>query len=165
MVEIGESVLSFGTKPTSRRGGAATSNSAAATTTTAGSSSNNNNNKGKRKASSSDSTTASQQRLLSDLPVDEEGNATGRRKIQIEYIQDRSRRHITFSKRKAGIMKKVRPHTHTYTYTAWPVRSRFGGVLCVPEPSYAFPTGLRAFNVDWHPSASLGRLRSWNCLQ
>ncbi|CDH50036.1 srf-tf-domain-containing partial [Lichtheimia corymbifera JMRC:FSU:9682] len=31
----------------------------------------------------------------------------GRRKIKIEYIEDRSRRHITFSKRKAGIMKKA----------------------------------------------------------
>lgn len=31
----------------------------------------------------------------------------GRRKITIEYITDKSRRHITFSKRKAGIMKKV----------------------------------------------------------
>jgi hypothetical protein len=32
----------------------------------------------------------------------------GRRKIKIEFIEDKSRRHITFSKRKAGIMKKVR---------------------------------------------------------
>lgn len=32
---------------------------------------------------------------------------TGRRKINIEFIEDKSRRHITFSKRKAGIMKKV----------------------------------------------------------
>ncbi|WFD28161.1 transcription factor of the MADS box [Malassezia nana] len=32
---------------------------------------------------------------------------TGRRKIKIEYIDDDSRRHITFSKRKAGIMKKA----------------------------------------------------------
>ncbi|KAI9277620.1 hypothetical protein BY458DRAFT_432857 [Sporodiniella umbellata] len=32
---------------------------------------------------------------------------TGRRKIKIEYINDKSRRHITFSKRKAGIMKKA----------------------------------------------------------
>ncbi|KAJ1958219.1 transcription factor of the MADS box [Dipsacomyces acuminosporus] len=31
----------------------------------------------------------------------------GRRKIKIEYIEDKSRRHITFSKRKAGIMKKA----------------------------------------------------------
>lgn len=33
-----------------------------------------------------------------------------RRKIQIEYIEEKSKRHITFSKRKAGIMKKVRSH-------------------------------------------------------
>lgn len=33
----------------------------------------------------------------------------GRRKIKIEFINDKSRRHITFSKRKAGIMKKVCP--------------------------------------------------------
>jgi hypothetical protein len=32
---------------------------------------------------------------------------SGRRKIKIEYINDKYRRHITFSKRKAGIMKKV----------------------------------------------------------
>ena len=31
----------------------------------------------------------------------------GRQKIKIEYIQDRARRNITFTKRKAGIMKKV----------------------------------------------------------
>ena len=40
--------------------------------------------------------------------VDKDGES-GRRKIRIEYIGDKSRRHITFSKRKAGIMKKVRP--------------------------------------------------------
>lgn len=33
-----------------------------------------------------------------------------RRKIEIKFITDKSRRHITFSKRKAGIMKKVRQH-------------------------------------------------------
>lgn len=32
----------------------------------------------------------------------------GRRKILIQYIEDKGRRHITFSKRKAGIMKKVK---------------------------------------------------------
>ncbi|KAH9818777.1 hypothetical protein DFH28DRAFT_1023220 [Melampsora americana] len=31
----------------------------------------------------------------------------GRRKIDIEYIHDKGKRHITFSKRKAGIMKKA----------------------------------------------------------
>ncbi|KAI5949576.1 MCM1 [Candida jiufengensis] len=43
---------------------------------------------------------------------DEDGPSTGktqkeRRKIEIKFIQDKSRRHITFSKRKAGIMKKA----------------------------------------------------------
>ncbi|EJD34850.1 SRF-TF-domain-containing protein [Auricularia subglabra TFB-10046 SS5] len=40
---------------------------------------------------------------------DEDGKdkKAGRRKIKIEFIQDKSRRHITFSKRKAGIMKKA----------------------------------------------------------
>lgn len=38
--------------------------------------------------------------------ADKDGDS-GRRKIRIEYIGDKSRRHITFSKRKAGIMKKV----------------------------------------------------------
>ncbi|ORZ20200.1 hypothetical protein BCR42DRAFT_322265 [Absidia repens] len=32
---------------------------------------------------------------------------SGRRKIKIEYIEDKNRRHITFSKRKSGIMKKA----------------------------------------------------------
>lgn len=31
-----------------------------------------------------------------------------RRKIEIGYIEKKEKRHITFSKRKAGIMKKVR---------------------------------------------------------
>ena len=34
-----------------------------------------------------------------------------RRKIEIKFITDKSRRHITFSKRKAGIMKKVWSNT------------------------------------------------------
>lgn len=40
-----------------------------------------------------------------------------RRKIEIKFIQDKSRRHITFSKRKAGIMKKVRASPSRYTTT------------------------------------------------
>lgn len=38
---------------------------------------------------------------------DDEKGGRERRKIEIKFIQDKSRRHITFSKRKAGIMKKV----------------------------------------------------------
>jgi pheromone receptor transcription factor len=41
-------------------------------------------------------------------PKPKNDKKAGRRKIKIEFIQDKSRRHITFSKRKAGIMKKVR---------------------------------------------------------
>jgi SRF-type transcription factor (DNA-binding and dimerisation domain) len=37
----------------------------------------------------------------------QKGQGIGRRKINIEFIEDKGRRHITFSKRKAGIMKKV----------------------------------------------------------
>ena len=46
---------------------------------------------------------------------DDKGNRE-RRKIDIKFIQDKSRRHITFSKRKAGIMKKVRH------LLRWPLR-------------------------------------------
>jgi MADS-box transcription factor len=45
--------------------------------------------------------------LDTDTPKNEK--RAGRRKIKIEYIDDKSRRHITFSKRKHGIMKKVIP--------------------------------------------------------
>ncbi|GAA6015707.1 hypothetical protein JCM11491_002453 [Sporobolomyces phaffii] len=38
---------------------------------------------------------------------DDKDDDKGRRKIQIEYIEEKSKRHITFSKRKAGIMKKA----------------------------------------------------------
>jgi pheromone receptor transcription factor len=52
---------------------------------------------------------------------DDEKGGRERRKIEIKFIQDKSRRHITFSKRKAGIMKKVRLpsslHTHSTTFT------------------------------------------------
>ncbi|CAO3644569.1 unnamed protein product [Cunninghamella echinulata] len=40
-------------------------------------------------------------------PKPQKRNNNGRRKIKVEYINDKSRRHITFSKRKAGIMKKA----------------------------------------------------------
>jgi pheromone receptor transcription factor len=38
---------------------------------------------------------------------DDDKGGRERRKIEIKFINDKSRRHITFSKRKAGIMKKV----------------------------------------------------------
>jgi len=42
-----------------------------------------------------------------DDEEDDEGGKKERRKIEIAFIKDKSRRHITFSKRKAGIMKKA----------------------------------------------------------
>ena len=49
---------------------------------------------------------------LNETTTPEGGSPTpkrkaGRRKIPIEFIEDKSRRQITFSKRKAGLMKKV----------------------------------------------------------
>jgi len=38
---------------------------------------------------------------------DDDKGGRERRKIEIKFIADKSRRHITFSKRKAGIMKKA----------------------------------------------------------
>ncbi|KAL0090711.1 hypothetical protein F4703DRAFT_1732567 [Phycomyces blakesleeanus] len=42
-----------------------------------------------------------------DSESEKPSRRSGRRKIKIEYIEDKNRRHITFSKRKAGIMKKA----------------------------------------------------------
>lgn len=46
--------------------------------------------------------------IAEDDDDDDEKGGRERRKIEIKFISDKSRRHITFSKRKAGIMKKVR---------------------------------------------------------
>lgn len=46
--------------------------------------------------------------VADDDDDDDEKGGRERRKIEIKFITDKSRRHITFSKRKAGIMKKVR---------------------------------------------------------
>lgn len=45
--------------------------------------------------------------IADDDDDDDEKPGRERRKIEIKFIQDKSRRHITFSKRKAGIMKKA----------------------------------------------------------
>ncbi|KAK4051882.1 hypothetical protein OIV83_002587 [Microbotryomycetes sp. JL201] len=48
-----------------------------------------------------------QQSVEAEDDDDDDKEDKSRRKIQIEYIEDKSKRHITFSKRKAGIMKKA----------------------------------------------------------
>jgi len=59
----------------------------------------------------------------------------GRRKINIEFIDDKSRRHITFSKRKAGIMKKAYElSTLTGTQVLLLVASETGHVYTFATP-------------------------------
>lgn len=52
---------------------------------------------------------------------DDEKGGRERRKIEIKFISDKSRRHITFSKRKAGIMKKVRSKLLSALFFAHPL--------------------------------------------
>lgn len=59
----------------------------------------------------------------------------GRRKINIEFIEEKSRRHITFSKRKAGIMKKAYElSTLTGTQVLLLVASETGHVYTFATP-------------------------------
>ena len=56
-------------------------------------------------------------------------------KINIEYIKDKSKRHITFSKRKAGIMKKAYElSTLTGTQVLLLVASETGHVYTFATP-------------------------------
>lgn len=41
-------------------------------------------------------------------PRKRNSTSTGRRKIEISYIDNKAKRHVSFTKRKAGLMKKVR---------------------------------------------------------
>ena len=82
---------------------------------------------------------------------DDEKGGRERRKIEIKFIKDKSRRHITFSKRKAGIMKKVtcdvafpRPQhhrCHDFVLMHW-----------------LYGVGLRAFCPHRNPSPPTRRL-------
>jgi hypothetical protein len=66
---------------------------------------------------------------------DDDDDKKGRRKIKIEYIEDKSRRHITFSKRKAGIMKKAYElSTLTGTQVLLLVASETGHVYTFATP-------------------------------
>lgn len=70
-----------------------------------------------------------------DLEDDQVVKKAGRRKIQIEYIEEKSRRHITFSKRKAGIMKKAYElSTLTGTQVLLLVASETGHVYTFATP-------------------------------
>lgn len=67
------------------------------------------------------------QAAADDEDDDDEKGSRERRKIEIKFISDKSRRHITFSKRKAGIMKKVRslvPRLHLQILPPNPITTR-----------------------------------------
>ncbi len=80
-----------------------------------------------------------------------------RRKIEIKFIQDKSRRHITFSKRKAGIMKKVSRIYNPASVMRQPP-SIVMAVACSTMLMSACP-GLRAICPDRHPSPPTRRVR------
>ena len=79
-----------------------------------------------------------------------------RRKIDIKFIQDKSRRHITFSKRKAGIMKKVCPPRLATSITISSAVNP-GSKLTADE---TFGTGLRAIRPHRHSSSPPCRVRN-----
>lgn len=78
---------------------------------------------------------------------DDKDDDKGRRKIQIEYIEEKSKRHITFSKRKAGIMKKVSQ--------IFLLSLLFTRQLIVQ----LFIIGLRTLNTNRNPSSPPSRFR------
>jgi hypothetical protein len=81
-----------------------------------------------------------------DLEEDDEkkpARRSGRRKIKIEYIEDKTRRHITFSKRKAGIMKKVCSLSNKDGYYTY------------------YYLGLRVEYFNRHSGAIVGGIRNW----
>ncbi|CAI0645129.1 hypothetical protein COL154_000465 [Colletotrichum chrysophilum] len=85
-----------------------------------------------------------------DEDDDDDKGGRERRKIEIKFINDKSRRHITFSKRKAGIMKKAKTGL-VYTFTTpklQPLVTKAEGknliqaCLNAPEPSQGGENGV-----------------------
>lgn len=63
------------------------------------------------------------------FPNKRNAQSVGRRKIHIEFIEDRPRRHVTFTKRKSGLMKKVKRVSYSYSL----VHDRSAdGIFCRP---------------------------------
>jgi hypothetical protein len=79
-----------------------------------------------------------------DLIGGDDEKDRGRRKIEIEYIVKKEKRNITFSKRRAGIMKKV--------------SCRQDGGAMVAELTGRVRAGVRARDVDWHADLAACRL-------
>jgi hypothetical protein len=106
---------------------------------------------------------------------------TGRRKIKIEFIQDKSRRHITFSKRKAGPSSFSSPPLLSsspcpLTLSSWPISpgimKKVGSYVVILLPSFYLMAqpfflsfflslGIRTFHPHRNTSPSTRRLRDW----
>lgn len=112
---------------------------------------------------------------------DDDKGGRERRKIEIKFISDKSRRHITFSKRKAGIMKKVRTHPHANSRCPGLFRADYSHRTClfffcfVEGLAYLFAVrlltclfliclGLRAVRPHRHAGFAAGRLGNWTGL-
>lgn len=115
--------------------------------------------------------------VAEDEDDDDEKGGRERRKIEIKFITDKSRRHITFSKRKAGIMKKVCRPNHpprNYSDHVWACAScldraphhPIATASAWPDPRYAVSeemltcsirTGLRAVCPHGHTGPPSGR--------
>lgn len=111
---------------------------------------------------------------------DDEDNKPGRerRKIEIKFIQDKSRRHITFSKRKAGIMKKVHSaivlcFSYLLAFDLFFFLNRDSRYLrvtnsCLQHPSanllLSMRLGLRTLCIDRHSSSVACCLRDRSSL-
>ena len=110
---------------------------------------------------------------------DDEDNKPGRerRKIEIKFIQDKSRRHITFSKRKAGIMKKVHSaivlcFSYLIAFDLFFFLNRGSRCLRVTNSYFQHPfanlllmyPGLRTFRIDRHSGSVACCLRDRSSL-
>ena len=95
-------------------------------------------------AAALDSSRAQKRRAPEDDDDDDEKPGRERRKIDIKFITDKSRRHITFSKRKAGIMKKASLPVSFLAAPAWSGQASRTRCFChVIDSSYRRPTSCR----------------------
>lgn len=91
----------------------------------------------------------------------------GRRKIKIEFIQDKSRRHITFSKRKAGMspfyaclnLDVLPVLTLSPSYLGIMKKATLLPILSFHEIYFLSHIGIRAIDPHWHASSTSCRVR------
>ncbi len=88
-------------------------------------------------------------------PKNSKKKTKGRVKIKMEFIQNKIRRYTTFSKRKTGIMKKVR--TSCFVLCSFDLEFQMRPILFCFE-------GIRAFDSYWHTSNALGCQRNRSCI-